>query len=96
MKGLYFLAGLIAVLWLAVWTAQEGQPQKPGKRRWWPFDWRDDAPSASADAGLRQRRGSSITPPVDSVEPAPSSVPLRRGWRDRAARAIPPGRQTRR
>lgn len=49
MEGVFFLAGLFVILWLAYWIAQEGRERPGAKRRWSPFDWADDAdPQATA------------------------------------------------
>jgi len=42
MEGLFFLAGLFGILWLAYWVAQEGRERPGAKRRWSPFEWIDD------------------------------------------------------
>jgi hypothetical protein len=59
MEGLFFLAGLFAVVWLAYWVAQEGQESKSGKRRWSPFDWVDDAAPPAASPPQPRRQGAS-------------------------------------
>ena len=57
MSGLFFLAMLVAIVWLAVWAALPRPWQGGG---WWPFDMRDPegdppAPTAPARAAARPR-----------------------------------------
>ncbi len=62
MSSLYFLAMLIGIVWLAVWSVLP-QPWRGGG--WWPFDMReDDSPKADglaerASLPARQRRAPS-------------------------------------
>ncbi|MCW8309018.1 hypothetical protein AruPA_18450 [Acidiphilium sp. PA] len=51
MEGLFFLAGLFAVVWLAYWVAQEGRGAPGARRQWSPFDWAEDAAPPAAEPG---------------------------------------------
>lgn len=57
MSSLLFLAMLIGVAWLCVWSVLL-QPWKGGW--WWPFDMRGDSNEAAADPERGFRRGRSV------------------------------------
>ena len=44
MSSLYFLASLIGIAWLCVWSVL---PRPGAGRGWWPFDMRADAPGTA-------------------------------------------------
>lgn len=44
MEGLFFLCGLVGIVWLAYWTTQEGQEKTRSRPIWSPFDWQDEPP----------------------------------------------------
>ncbi|MBW4034952.1 MAG: hypothetical protein HIU90_05725 [Proteobacteria bacterium] len=61
MEGLFFLAGLFAIVWLAYWVAQEGRGAPGAKRKWSPFDWAEDATPPAVEPGnaVPRRTGAS-------------------------------------
>lgn len=78
MNSLYYLAMLIGIGWLAVWSILP--PQQHGKG-WWPFDMRDDMPAPGRAAGEAQRRHSAAWQqgkaqgPDTAVPPDPTGAP---------------------
>jgi hypothetical protein len=93
MNSLYYLAMLIGVGWLMVWSVLP--PDLRGKG-WWPFDMRDGAEepgkagNQAADAVGRRRRGEP-DPAAKSPSPSPRQ-PL--SWRTRRETAPPSRRDT--
>jgi hypothetical protein len=79
-NSLYYLAMLIGIGWLAVWSILP--PEQHG-RGWWPFDMRSDAPAAGKQQrqqGQRQEPETATTPQSTGPSPGPRQ-PL--SWRNR-------------
>lgn len=89
MNSLYYLAMLIGVGWLMVWSVLP--PDLRGKG-WWPFDMREEAAeprkpgTEPADRAPRRQRGE---PETAAAPPSPSPrQPL--SWRARRETSPPP------
>ncbi|WP_198371309.1 hypothetical protein [Roseomonas rosulenta] len=54
MNTLLFLASLIGIAWLCVWSVL---PRPGSSKGWWPFDMRGDAPAEEAVQDGPPRRG---------------------------------------
>ena len=98
MSGIYYLAMLIGVLWLAVWSIL---PPELRRHAWWPFDMRGDAAEEIDDArpGTGHARARSATAPPGAARPADPRPALpqpgaARSWRDRREQ-LPPSRRER-
>ena len=94
MSGLYYLAMLIGVMWLAVWSIL---PAELRRHAWWPFDMRGDAAEEIDDArpGAEGARARSTTAPPGADQAANRPQPgAARSWRDRREQ-VPPSRRDR-
>lgn len=76
MDAVYYVAMLVGVAWLAIWSIL---PEAYAGKGWWPFDMAEDnGPPRQADITLRAPRR----------EPdAPAGRGTRSSWRDRTSAA---------
>jgi hypothetical protein len=93
MNALYYLAMLIGILWLAVWSIL---PAEHRRRGWWPFDMRevggdiDGATAAPPDHGSRTRRpdrGRPVVEPPAGRAPVAGAREAPPSWRSRRSSA---------
>jgi hypothetical protein len=60
MNSLYFLASLIGIAWLCVWSVL---PRPGAGKGWWPFDMRADARGSATGQDEPAQRRSRDAPP---------------------------------
>jgi len=104
MDALYFMAMLIGIAALAVWSVLPEQGKMA--RWWWPFDMLEARPAQAEAAEEAGRRGAPGSPPEVSrgtmrqagsnrtAEPLPPAAPARGmapSWRDRRQATPLPG-----
>jgi hypothetical protein len=106
MQSYYFLAMLIGVVWLAIWSSL---PQPYDGKGWWPFTWspydmRQDAQGVEGvpvtEPGYRGMRRRQVAPAVSAQDlafpvttPAPEPMDAAPAWRlrvQRASKGLPP------
>lgn len=75
MQGVYYLAMLIGIVWLAVWSVL---PPEQRRRGWWPFDMRADALEGTGDArpGTDEARSRDAAAARGADRPADRQAPL--------------------
>jgi hypothetical protein len=98
MSGIYYLAMLIGVMWLAVWSIL---PLELRRRAWWPFEMRADALEDVEDSrpgtGHARARSTTAPPGADRAADRHPALPqpgAARSWRDRREQ-VPPSRRDR-
>jgi hypothetical protein len=96
MQGLYYLAMLIGVVWLAVWSVLPPEQRRWG---WWPFDMRADAAEGMGGArpATDDARASPTATPRGTDQPTDRQPPLpqaseARSWRARREQSKAPPR----
>jgi hypothetical protein len=94
-ESFYYLAMLIGVAWLCIWSIL---PEQYRNRFWWPFDMADDDERGgkSADGGGRAARRGAVpaetAPAADLQHALPEPRPAQ-SWRVRREQASPSRRR---
>ncbi|MGK7861163.1 hypothetical protein [Falsiroseomonas sp. E2-1-a4] len=89
MQSLYFLAMLLGVAWLCVWSIL---PASYRTRGWWPFAMRNDVSEGKEadqaehrDEGTRRSRRGTAT---STAQPPVTADQQTKSWRIRRAQAV--------
>mgnify|MGYP001168732884 CR=1 FL=1 len=90
MQGAYYLAMLIGVAWLCIWSIV---PEPYRSRAWWPFDMRGEADSAPGSDDDGRRRPAGAAAPAADLQHALPEPRSAQSWRLRREQAQASRRQ---